>query len=210
MSFLRISFVFFLVIPFTIKAQPDTISLDNFHLSLDKVDNVRKLGVVVWDQRELIVEGSEKGLFLGYAKTVAYVNTDPVTIKGELPLAEWLSDRISKAYNDSGLATMAVGVTANEATRAQVELKMKSANVDRILVLQIKKLHFDNMFNWSYMAKFEIEVYSENIELLKAFPISEERDMERTDDWKMKFPLELISIVEDALNNTEVLKALSE
>ncbi len=208
MSFLKLSFLALLIIPYSVIAQPTRVSLENFNLSLQKLDKLEKLGIVISDQREQVVDGRQKSSLLGYTRSVTGI-AYPATIKTKESLAEWISGRSATSYNSGGLPTVVIKTSPNEKW-PQIEAKMKSSNINRFIVLQIRKLQFDGIVKFSYMAELDVEVYSGNAELLKSIHVSDEREMGGVGGWKKKFPLHLVSIIEDAINNPEIFEVLNQ
>jgi hypothetical protein len=208
MHFFRLLILGLFSVPFLLSAQHTRVSLENFNITLQKPENIESVGIIVWDQREQIIDGRQRPSLLGYTRSLTAI-AYPSTIKSKVPLAEWVSGRISKSYEENGLATLVITTSPYEKW-SQIEKKMKSSNADQFLVVRLKKFQFDGIMKFSYMAEIDVEVFSESGELITSKHISDERVMGGTGGWKKKFPLHMVSIIEDAINNPEVANSFGK
>ena len=192
----------------TVIAQPSRLSLEDFSLTLQKPDGAQNVGVVVWDQRVQVVDGRQRPSLLGYKRAISGIAYPSMT-KSKAPLADWIADRISKAYDKNGIRTTIINTTHNESWE-QVEQKIKSSKAEQFLVVKLVKLQFDGIAKFSYMAELDLEVYSNDGNLMHSEHISDERVMGGVGGWKKKFPFHLVSILQDALNKPTILKSFEQ
>ena len=184
-------------------AQPSKLSLEDFSLTLQKMEGVENLGVVVWDQRVQVVDGRQRPTLLGYKRAISGIAYPSMT-KSKIPLADWIADRIATAHDKNGTSTTIIN-SSHKDSWGQIEQKIKSSKASQILVVKLEKLQFDGIAKFSYMAELDLEIYSNNGDLLHSEHVSDERVMGGVGGWKKKFPFHLVSILQDALNEPSVV-----
>lgn len=187
-----------------------TISLADIELNLKSVE-AQKLGIVVWDQRSQVVDGTQSVGLVGYTRRVAYA-AFPVVTESNEALAAVLAKKIQSAHKSNGLDSEVI-LTAPKNSWEQVKDRMSTTGCDKFLVLKISKFEFDGIKKYEFKVTMDIDVYDENINLLKTNQFSEIREEKKShmnaNDYKKRMPPILKSLLEDALNKDEVIKSFT-
>lgn len=182
------------------------ISLEEMNLVLQTV-KTESLGIVVWDQRSQVVDGRQRASLVGYFRSTTGIAYPSKTKSGKA-LAAVLSEKISAAHQANGTKTKTVETSPQE-NWSQILDRIKNLDCHHYLVVKMAKLQFDGIMKFSFMAELDIEVYDSNGTLLKSVHVSDERVMGTSGKWKEKFPENLKSIMQDALNKNEILSQFS-
>ena len=187
-----------------------TISLAEIDLNLTTVQ-AEKLGIVVWDQRSQVVDGTQSAGLVGYTRRVAYA-AFPVVTESNEALAAVLAKKIQTAHKSNGLKSEVI-LTAPKNNWEQVKERMTASGCDKFLVLKISKFEFDGIKKYEFKVTMDIDVYDGNINLLKSNQFSEIREEKKShmnaNDYKKRMPPILKSLMEEALNNEQVVESFT-
>lgn len=187
-----------------------TISLAEIDLNLTTVQ-AEKLGIIVWDQRSQVVDGTQSTGLVGYTRRVAYA-AFPVVTESNEALTTVLAKKIQAAHGANGLKSEVI-LTAPNNSWEQLKERMSASDCDKFLILKISKLEFDGIKKYQFKLTMDVDVYDANSTLLKSNHISEIREEKKShmnaNDYKKRMPPILKSLMEDALNNEQVVESFT-
>lgn len=184
-----------------------TISLADMEFSLSEID-CDNLGMIIWDQREQIINKSQPETFLGYLRSLAGIAW-PYFIEEEQNLNDLLLDKIQKAYAENGININPIRSSGSD-TNEQIMEKVKSYDYDKVLVIKLDTLQFDGVQRMEYVVDIEIQLLNTSGDMLYSDIIKEKIPMGSVSKRKKTVPETLKSIFEKALNNTETIDAINK
>ena len=207
--FLLLVVVAVVVLPLTSSAQLTMIALDYTDLVLAKPQMNGELGIVVWDQREQVVDGRQSPSLLGYRRApvgIAY----PAMVKDHEPLAAVLAKKIVKAFSASGISCSSIPTTPKDDWQ-QVQARMESTTQNRFLVLKLHVFQFDGRGSSKYEANIEVEVYDRNMQRLASEHVFDNRDLGNANglEWEARVTYNLKGIIESVVGRETIQQALS-
>ncbi len=203
----KLTMVFFLVfssVSSTYAAR--TISLADMEFSLSEID-CDNLGIIVWDQREQIINKSQPETFLGYLRSLVGIAW-PYFIEEEQNLNTLLLDKIQKAYAEHGVDVNPIQSSGAD-TNEQIMEKVKSYDHDKVLIMKLDTLQFDGVQRMEYVVDIEIQLFNNNGDLLYSNIIKEKIPMGSVSKRKKTVPETLKAIIEGALNEPETIDAIN-
>ena len=154
-----------------------TISLEEIELNLTAI-KAEKLGIVVWDQRSQVVDGTQSNGLVGYTRRVAYA-AFPVVTESNEALAAALAKKIQTAHKSNGLKSEVI-LTAPNNNWEQVKERISASGCNKFLVLKISKFEFDGIKKYEFKVTMDIDVYDGNINLLTSNQFSEIREEKKS------------------------------
>lgn len=203
----KLTLVFLLFLLFTSSTYAArTISLADMEFSLSEID-CDNLGVIVWDQREQIINKSQPETFLGYLRSLVGIAW-PYFVKEEQNLNTLLLDKIQKAYAENGININPISSAGSE-TNEQILEKVKSYDYEKVLVIKLDTLQFDGVQRMEYVVDIEIQLFNTSGDMLYSNIIKEKIPMGSVSKRKETVPATLKAIIEGALNEPETVDAIN-
>ena len=97
-----ITFLLFAIFTFLVSSNANAgrIAIEHITFDLKKID-VENLGIIIWDQREMVSDRSQPESFLGYHRSITGIAYGHIT-KSQKSLTEIIEDKINQAYAHNG------------------------------------------------------------------------------------------------------------
>ena len=175
------------------------ISLDKMTFNLEKL-NAKNLGIVFWDQRQMVVDKSQPGSFLGYTRSMTQIAFGSIT-KSQKSLVEILGSKVQQAYLEKGSEVGIINMTPYE-SESDLIRKLKESSFDRILVIRLDEFNFDGYMKFEYAVNIQTIIYDSQGNKLYDNLLSRKVPVGRTADYRKNVPKSIEDIFEGHLNNT--------
>ena len=99
------------------------------------------IAIAVYDQREMVLDGSRKPDFVGYMRSTAGIAYPMGTKSGE-NLTDDMSMSIAKSFKNKGYETEVIETLPIDEKEA-IKTKLQNTNADKVLMLTLNKYHTD-------------------------------------------------------------------
>src|SRR6056297_437957 len=106
-----------------------------------KYEGNETLGIAVYDQREMVLDGSRKPDFVGYMRSTAGIAYPMGTKSGE-NLTDDMSMSIAKSFKNKGYNTEVIETLPVD-EKGALKTKLQDTGADKLLMLTLKKYHTD-------------------------------------------------------------------
>jgi len=129
------------------------VPYENMNINLS-YSGSKSIALSIYDQREMVVDGSQKPAFVGYTRSgvgIAY----PMVTKSGKPFAEIILETISRSLSNEGYSVKIIP-TSYKDSFVEIKRKLLDTFNDRLIILKINKLHSD--FYSATMFYYDIDV----------------------------------------------------
>jgi hypothetical protein len=169
------------------------------------------IGLASWDQREQVVNGARKPDFVGYTRSAAGVAWPMGTDNGK-PFTDNMSSAISASLSKQG-STVAVVNTQSTEKESLIIDQLKKTKSNRLILFVCKQFHTDGYGVTSLMYNLQINIYSEQGDLLKQKTFSGKRELGGSVAWgpgkyKEYMPEAFKKLIEEIFNDPEIVPVL--
>ncbi|MEA2107594.1 MAG: hypothetical protein U9P82_12905 [Bacteroidota bacterium] len=169
------------------------------------------LGIAVYDQREMVLDGSRKPDFVGYTRSGAGIAYPMGTKSGE-NLSDAMSNSIAKSFEKKGYQTKIVKTLPVD-EKTEIKTKLQATDADKIIFLTLDKYHTDCYGVTRLMYNVQAEVMDENGDVLVDKNFTDEYDVGGNvfwgpGDFKTYIPEHFKQVMETILNDEEIASAL--
>lgn len=181
------------------------ISLEEIALELKKI-NSDELGLLIWDQRPMVIDQSREDSFIGYRRSITGI-AYPVFSKSNIGISKLLLNKVRDAYAMIG-AEINVLESSPFDKKNQILRKITDYEHDKVLLIKLNNLQFDGVFKIEYLVNLELQLYNSKGELLfdknlvEKIPIGSK--LKRT------VPKAIKGVVQDLLNANDVVDAINK
>tara|TARA_Y100000782_G_C10169628_1_gene259208 strand:- start:1360 stop:2196 length:837 start_codon:yes stop_codon:yes gene_type:complete len=188
-------------------AQAGKISLDKLVLELNDLAT-QNTGIVIWDQREMVTDGSQPESFMGYLRSITGISYGQVT-KTRDPLTEVLAAKVKQAYAAKGaeIGVIKVGIHENESDLLN---KIKAAAFEKVIVLKLNNFIFDGVAKVEYVEDIEVSIYTQNGQTVYTNHINTKTRLGSAGRVKKTVPAHIKSTFEGIFNNAALHNALQQ
>ncbi len=202
-----ITFLLFSVITFLItsNANAGRIAIEHITFDLEKLD-AKNLGIIIWDQREMVSDRSQPESFLGYHRSITGIAYGHIT-KSQKSFAGILETKINQAYaqNDSKVGFISMSPYENEGDLLH---KINTSSFDKVLVLRMNKFIFDGVAKVEFVVDVETIIYNGQGEVLYQNNVSNKTPMGSAGKIKKTVPANIKSNIEGIMNDNALHSAL--
>lgn len=187
------------------------IELDHISFDLKKIE-AEKVGIVIWDQREMVTDRSQPESFLGYVRSITGIAYGHIT-KSKKSLTEILGTKIVQAYQQSGTK---VGMISMSPFEKEKDLLQKIANspFEKIVVLRLNNFIFDGVTKVEFVVDVATTIYTRNGLVLYQNTVTNNIPMGSSGKVNKTAPVQIKSNIEGILNDpvlhSELRKSHSE
>jgi len=182
------------------------VPLEKMELELSKI-NYDELGILIWDQRPMVVDKSQAESFLGYTRAIIGI-AYPQFIKSGQGLSILLQNKIKTAYNSQGVKTNII-VSSPFEKEDQILEKISNYGHNKVLLLKLNKLYIDGVVKIEYVVDIELQLLNSKGELLFRKNIVKNIPMGSSSKFKKTVPVTLKKITENLLNAKDVVDAIN-
>jgi hypothetical protein len=182
------------------------VSIEEMKMDLSKI-NGNGLGLIIWDQRPMVVDHSQKESFLGYRRSITGI-AFPYFIKSDQHFSMLLSNKIVEGFNSQNDQISIIEASPFDKEDQVVE-KIENSKQDKILLLKLNKLYFDGVAKIEYVVDIQLQLFSSKGEIIFEKELIEEIPMGSSLKYKKTVPITLKKIIEDLLNSADVLEAIN-
>lgn len=183
------------------------VAIEHITLDLEKL-NVENLGIVIWDQREMVADRSQPESFLGYVRSMTGIAYGHIT-KSKRSFVEILEEKIQEAYTKNGTNVGMISITPYESHGDLIQ-KISSSSFDKILVLKLNKLMHDGVTKIEYVVDVETTIYDNNGVELYSNQVTSNTPMGSAGKKNKTIPVHIKAAVESLLNNSSLRSELAK
>lgn len=182
------------------------VPLDKMELALSKI-NYDELGILIWDQRPMVVDKSQKESFIGYTRAIVGI-AYPQFIESGQDLSLLLQSKIKTAYSSQGVKTNTI-VSSPFESENQISQKIINYLHDKVLLIKLNKLYIDGVVNIEYVVDIELQLLNSKNEIIFKKRIIDNIPMGAASKFKKTVPVTLKKIIETLLNANDVIDAIN-
>lgn len=183
------------------------VAIEHITLDLDKL-NVENLGIVIWDQREMVTDRSQPESFLGYVRSMTGIAYGHIT-KSKRSFVEILEEKIQEAYAKNGTNVGMISITPYESQGDLIQ-KISSSSFDKVLVLKLNKLMHDGVAKIEYVVDVETTIYNNNGIELYSNKVTSNTPMGSAGKKNKTIPAHIKAAVESLLNSSSLRTKLAK
>jgi hypothetical protein len=133
------------------------------------------IALAVYDQREMVVDGSRKADFVGYTRSGAGIAYPMGTANGQ-PFAQIIQETISHSLEAKGYTVINVSSTPFD-YHETMKSKLLGMNCDKLLMVRLNKLHSDFYAATIFYSNVDIEIFDGEGKLVFEKNYSEEQNI---------------------------------
>lgn len=177
------------------------IPIDQITFDLKKLE-AENIGIAIWDQREMVVDGSQPESFLGYLRALTGISYGQIT-KSQRSLTEVLSAKIQEAYQAKGSQ---VGIIKTNPFNTEEVLidRIKNSPYDKVLVIKLNNFIFDGVAKVEYVVDIECKIYSQDGQTLSTDYTLYKTPMGSSGKVKKTVPAQIKTSMEKLLNDSQI------
>ena len=171
----------------------------------------QRIGLASWDQREQVVNGARQPDFVGYTRSGAGIAYPMGTANGR-PFTDNMTSSISVSLSKQGSTVADVTTKFNENESLIIE-QLKKTKSNRLILIDCRQFHTDGYGATSLMYNLQINIYSEQGDLLKQKTFSGKRALGGSVAWgpgkyKEYMPEAFKKLIEEIFNDPEIAQVL--
>ena len=124
----------------------------------------KSLAIAVYDQREMVVDGSRKPDFVGYTRSgvgIAY----PMSTQSGIALATVIQEVVSNSYKAKGYSVHGIPASFSD-KYDDIKARLVQSSGDRLILIKLKKLHTDFYAATMCIYDIDVEVFDKSGNLL--------------------------------------------
>jgi len=194
-TFLSLFIFSFMFVPSVIAGR---IAVEHITFDLEKID-IGNIGIVIWDQREMVIDQSQPESFLGYHRSITGIAYGHIT-KSKKSLAEIIETKISQAYHQNGSKIGFLNMSPFE-NEGDLVHKISNSSFDKVLVLRLNNFIFDGVAKVEFVVDIETIIYNGKGEVLYQNNVNKKTPMGSAGKIKKTVPANIKSSIEEVLNN---------
>lgn len=188
-----------------------TVQYDRINANVPEFSE--KISIATWDQREQIINGSQKPNLVGYMRSAVGIAW-PVSTKSNKPLADDISSSISSSLEKKGSTTSIITTQPAESENAIID-KLKKANSNKLILVKCAKFQTDGYGSQSLDFDLQVNIFSSNGDILKHKNFTGNRDLGGSVAWgpgkfKEYMPAAFKKLLEEIFNDPEIISVLKK
>jgi hypothetical protein len=192
---------------FTSNVIAGRIAVEQIIFDLEKVET-ENLGIIVWDQREMVSDRSQPESFLGYVRGMYGIAYGYIT-KSEKSFTGILEAKIQQSYDLNGTKVGFLNMSPYE-NEGDLIQKIKNSSFDKILVLRLNNFIFDGRGNVEFVVDVETLIYNDQGGILYQNNVKNKTPMGSSRKVKKTVPANIKSSIEGILNNSVLRSELAK
>ena len=174
-------------------------------------DFKQKIALASWDQREQVVNGSRQPDFVGYMRSGAGIAYPMGTDNGK-PFTDNMTSSISVSLSKQGSTVTDVNTQFTEKESLIID-QLKKTKGNRLILINCKQFHTDGYGSTSLMYNLQLNIYSEQGDLLKQKTFNGKRALGGSVAWgpgkyKVYMPEAFKKLIEEMFNDPEIVPVL--
>ena len=203
------AFLLFTIFTFIVTSNLNAgrIAIEHITFDLEKIDT-ENLGVIIWDQREMVSDRSQPESFLGYHRSMTGIAYGHIT-KSKKSLVGIIEDKISQAYATNGSKVEFLNMSPFENV-GDLKHKINGSSFDKILVLRLNDFIFDGVAKVEFVVNVETTIYNGQGEVIYQNDVNNKTPMGSAGKIKKTVPANIKSSIEGVLNNSVLLSELAK
>jgi len=203
----RQAFLLFAIFTFILTSNVNAgrIEIEHITFDLEKIDQ-ENLGIVIWDQREMVSDKSQPESFLGYHRSITGIAYGHIT-KSQKSLVGIIEDKINQACSQNGSKVGFIHMSPYE-NKGDLLNKIKSSSFKQVLVLCLNNFIFDGVAKVEFVVDVETTIYSGQGEVIYQNNVNTKTPMGSAGKIKKTVPANIKSSIEGILNNKALHSAL--
>jgi hypothetical protein len=170
----------------------------------------KSIALSVCDQREMVVDGSQKPDFVGYTRSgvgIAY----PMGTESGKSFAQILQETVARSFTNKGFSVFVISSSRKDSI-ADIIAKAEGTPFDRLVLFKIKKMHSDFYAATIFFYDVVLEIYDSKGELLVSKNFQKEQNIGGsawgTGKYQEYTPAYLQSELESWLNDKSISEKL--
>lgn len=203
------AFLLFTIFTFIVTSNVNAgrIAIEHITFDLEKIDT-ENLGVIIWDQREMVSDRSQPESFLGYHRSMTGIAYGHIT-KSKKSLVGIIEDKISQAYATNGSKVGFLNMSPFENV-GDLKHKINGSSFDKILVLRLNDFIFDGVAKVEFVVNVETTIYNGQGVVIYQNDVNNKTPMGSAGKIKKTVPANIKSSIEGILNNSVLLSELAK
>ncbi len=171
----------------------------------------QRIALACWDQREQILNGARQPDFVGYTRSGAGIAYPMGTANG-MPFSDNMNSSIAASLTKKG-STVATIPTQFSEKESMIISKLKKAKSNRLILIDCKQFFTDGYGAISLMYELQVNIYSEQGDLLKQKTFSGKRPLGGSVAWgpgkyKEYMPEAFKKLIEEIFSDPDIAPIL--
>ncbi len=187
------------------------INYSNLNYELPKI-NLEELNIAVWDQRNMVLDGSRKPDFVGYLRPPAGIAW-PMGTKSTNKFADDIASGIAATYSAKGVNASVLRTNQNQNKSAILKI-FQNTREGKLLLIKANTLHTDGpqkngQHIMSLHYDLDVQVYNENGDLITRKIFEGERFLGKGPEFEEYIPEKFTVFMSELLNDREIVEAIN-